>query len=106
MGGARRELLAQQCGVPVAHHMPHTVCLLQGSRCLPAFGAAAERAAAALSCYEGAPAPALPIAEGEEPAELLRALRGPADTSAPRTAQAECDAYSKEYQVNSCSDAS
>lgn len=75
---------------------------MQGSRSLPAFGAAAERAAAALACYEGAPAPATATAQGEEPAELLRALRGPADTDAPWTAQAECDAYSKDFQVNCC----
>ncbi|KAK9840758.1 hypothetical protein WJX81_002670 [Elliptochloris bilobata] len=80
-------------------HLTDAVYVWRGSRCLPAFAAAAERAAAALSCYEGAPAPPALAAEGKEPAALLSALRGPADADAPRAAQAECDAYSRDYQL-------
>lgn len=66
---------------------------------MPAFAAAAERAAAALSCYEEAPAPAVPVAEGHEPDALLQALRAVAGLTTPGGALAECEAYSKDFQV-------
>jgi hypothetical protein len=52
----------------------------QGRSALPEFVAAAERAAAALQRYDGAPGQAVVVGQGDEPPELLAAL-----LSAPRS---------------------
>lgn len=68
----------------------------QGVRSPPAFLAAAETAAAALSQYESTPS-AETVQQGQEPSGLLTALGAEPGSSAQLQ---ECQAYNDDFQVS------